>query len=334
VGVQNVSWDLEHGSHMHGAYQRLLHALAESGVLIGVASKNDPQLVAEAFLREDLLLPASSVYPVEASWGQKSEAVGRILKSWNIAADSVVFIDDSSMELAEVKAGHPGIETILFPKNDHQALNQLFQNLRDLFGKSYVSTEDSIRSQSIRHTSARLGDSHTSHQSLDKFLEQAEARFTFDFEKVQADDRALELINKTNQFNLNGRRITEPLWRQFLKENDSFVATVSYQDKYGPLGKIAVLAGRVKSDTVRIETWVMSCRAFSRRVEHRSLEEVIDHFGAKKLIFEFESTVRNGPLQKFFRELTGAQPTGNICLTKNQIRSAAVHREPAGVAND
>ena len=45
----------------------------------------------------------------------------RILEIWNIAADSVIFVDDSPMELAEVAAAHPGIECVLFPKEDSVA---------------------------------------------------------------------------------------------------------------------------------------------------------------------------------------------------------------------
>ena len=45
-----------------------------------------------------------------------------------------------------------------------------------------------------------------------KFLAQAEAVVTFDF-GCAAEPRVLELVNKTNQFNLNGRRYTEADWR-------------------------------------------------------------------------------------------------------------------------
>ena len=114
VGADGVSWSLDRHSHAHALYQQMLQALADSGVLLAVASKNDPARVEEAFRRSDLLLKRDSLFPVEASWGPKSESVGRILRAWNVGADSVVFIDDSPLELAEVQAAHPGIETILF----------------------------------------------------------------------------------------------------------------------------------------------------------------------------------------------------------------------------
>jgi FkbH-like protein len=314
VGLQGVNWDLEHQSHMHGAYQRLLHALSESGVLIGIASKNDPELVKQALVREDLILPGHAVFPVEASWGPKSEAVERILQTWNIAADAVVFIDDSAMELAEVQARHPQIETILFPKSDYQALNDLFYRLRDLFGKSSISLEDSLRSDSIRRAaSAELV------QPMEAFLERSEAEFVFDFSKDQADDRALELINKTNQFNLNGRRLTEALWQSFLKQPDTFLLSVTYRDKYGPLGKIAVIAGRVQGRSLLIEHWVMSCRAFSRHIEHRSLEALLREFSAEEVALDFAPTARNAPLRDFLTPLLKGEPTARCKVGRNQV---------------
>jgi FkbH-like protein len=317
AGLQGVTWDLEHQSHMHGAYQRLLHALSETGVLIGIASKNDPQLVKQALARDDLILPGRAAFPVEASWGPKSAAVGRILRAWNIAADAVVFIDDSPMELAEVRARHPEIETILFPKNDYQAINDLFYRLRDLFGKSSISQEDSLRRDSIRraHEAPPAGLV----QPSETFLEQAEAEFVFDFSKDQADDRAIELINKTNQFNLNGRRLPEAFWQSFLKQRDTFLLAATYRDKYGPLGKIAVIAGRVRGRTVLIEHWVMSCRAFSRRIEHRTLEELFRRFSAEEIVLDFELTARNGPLRDFLTELLKAEPTPRCKVSRHRV---------------
>src|SRR4029077_61081 len=102
-------------------YQQMLVALSEAGVLIAVASKNDPEAVEEAFQRQDLILPRDRIYPMEIHWGPKSESVGRILRAWNVAADAVVFVDDSPMELAEVKATHPEIGALVFPAHDEQA---------------------------------------------------------------------------------------------------------------------------------------------------------------------------------------------------------------------
>src|SRR5262249_48227907 len=107
VGAQGVHWDLDHQSQCHGLYQRFLRSLSEEGVLVSVASKNDRATVEDAFEREDLLLPKENIFPLEVGWGSKAEAVTRILKVWNVGPDSIVFVDDNPLELAEVQSRHP-----------------------------------------------------------------------------------------------------------------------------------------------------------------------------------------------------------------------------------
>src|SRR5262249_8930520 len=53
VGVDGISWDLDHHSQMHALYQRFLGCLCSEGILVAVASKNDRSLVEQAFGRKD-----------------------------------------------------------------------------------------------------------------------------------------------------------------------------------------------------------------------------------------------------------------------------------------
>jgi FkbH-like protein len=315
VGSRGVSWDLDHRSHMHGAYQRFLHSLAGAGVLIGVASKNNPAFVEEAFRRKDIVLPAAAIFPMEVHWGPKSESVARILKAWNISADAVVFVDDSPAELAEVQSVYPDLDCIRFPSEEPQDVYRLLERLRDLFGKLTVTGEDAIRLQSLRHSQNSQEGRSISTDSPESFLRQADAELSLDFTKEPLDPRALELINKTNQFNLNGRRYSASEWQRYLADSDRFLLLVNYSDKYGPLGKIAVLAGRYDGKTLFLDTWVMSCRAFGRRIEYRCLEELFERFGAKQIEFDFLATDRNGPLQEFLQRLLGNSPAPRRSLS-------------------
>ena len=298
VGAENICWDLERHAQIHGLYQQVLKALADQGALIGVASKNDPRVVEEALRRSDLLLPADRVFPIEVHWNRKSESIARILRAWNIAADSVVFVDDSPMELAEVATAYPDIECILFPKQDYAAAYDIFRRLRDLFGKPFLSSEDALRSASLRAGGEFQEELSRADDDPDRFLAQADAVLEVRVAKDAGDRRAFELINKTNQFNLNGVRLTEQEWRSHLDRPGSFVFTVGYQDKYGALGKIAVIAGEAGNEC-RVGAWVMSCRAFARRIEHKCLELLFDRLDAPAIRFDFQPTTRNGPFRDF-----------------------------------
>ncbi len=317
IGPENVSWDLASHSHLHGLYQKLLASLSEHGTLVGIASKNDPKVAAQVFEREDILLRPEQVFPVEVHWNAKSGSVSRILETWNIAADSVIFVDDSPMELAEVAAAHPDMECVLFPRNDYVAGLAMLRRLRDACGKERVSSDDALRLDSIRQGAAFRVQAAAA-ATPESFLAQAEAVVTFDF-GCAAEPRVLELVNKTNQFNLNGRRYSEADWRNLTSQPDAVVVSVSYEDKFGPLGTIAVVAGVVHGKRLGIVTWVMSCRAFARRIEQQTLKMLFQSSGTEEVDFDFVPTARNGPLQDFFAAVTGERPTTELRLRRAQF---------------
>ena len=302
VGVSGVNFTLETGTQIHGLYQQLLQSLAERGVLVAIASKNDVDLAEQALARSDLLVRRDSFFPVEIHWGSKSTSVGRILKTWNIGPEAVAFIDDSSLEAAEVQESFPAMRTLLFPTNDPGRLPQFLQTLRAWFGKPTIREEDRIRAQSLRRNVA-IPTAPDDPISRESFLATIDARLSFALSHDPNDERALELVNKTNQFNLNGRRLSEASWREMLSDREFFLLTVGYTDKFGPLGKIAVLLGRRLEREAAVSTWVMSCRAFSRRIEHATLRYLFERMEVERISFAYQATERNTPLREFFAEV-------------------------------
>lgn len=301
-GPDGVSWSLAGHAQAHGLYQQFLAALAERGVLIGVASKNDADAVDSMLRRPDLLLPGTAIFPVEANWGPKSESVARILAAWNIHASDVVFIDDSPMELAEVRARFPDMETIEFPAADVASVWRLLLGLRERYGKPRVGEEDRIRTASLR-ASAGMQEAAA---DMDTFLAEAGGKLAIDWRLDAGDARALELVNKTNQFNLNGRRYSEGEWRALLATPGAFLAVASYQDRFGPLGKIAVVAGVAGRGAATVAVWVMSCRAFSRRIEHHMMDRLLARLADLEVRLCYQPTDRNGSAAGFVAEFTEA----------------------------
>jgi FkbH-like protein len=321
-GPLGISWDLDHGSHIHALYQQLLNSLAEAGILIAIASKNEPALVDEALRRPDLILHRDRVFPLEVHWEPKSASVDRILRAWNVTAESVIVVDDSPMELAEIQAIHPEVGCLLFPTRDDQAVYELIERLREPFGKDLIAREDGFRLESLRRTDSYRNGNGPVAVSSDGFLEQADAELTVDFTKHPPHPRAFELVSKTNQFNLNGRRPTEGAWQAYLKDPETFLLSVDYRDKFGPLGTIAVLAGRRRDDdTLAVDTWVMSCRALSRRIEYSCLAVLFDTFAATEIEFDFHPTPRNGPIQELFGQLLGHAPGTRFSLAREAFHT-------------
>jgi FkbH-like protein len=329
VGVEGISWDLDHHSQMHAFYQRMLGALAAEGALLGIASRNERSLVESAFGRKGFALSPTVFFPLEVSWGPKSEAVDRTLKTWNVGPDSVVFVDDSPLELAEVKASHPEVECIQFPTKNSAAIYDLALCLHDLFGKSAILEEDSIRVRSIRRSHAGANAYEAAKATPTSFLEHVEADMSFNLNKTPLDPRALDLVNKTNQFNLNGKRYTEASWQNYFRNPASFLLVASYADKFGPLGKIAVVAGRQNGRQLSVDTWVMSCRAFSRRIEYMCLEELFAKFDIDEIELNYKMTERNNPLREFLGKVLGDAPWAGCTISGQLLEaSSTTLREP------
>src|SRR5690606_28759722 len=123
----------------------------------------------------------------------------------------------------------------------------LLLELRERFGKRGINEEDRVRAASLRHAAVPVPGGDPSH--LESFLARAEARVRYHHGTTLTDPRALELINKTNQFNLNGRRLTDIEWRRYLSNPAVRLLVVDYEDRFGRLGKIAVVAGRLEEGT-------------------------------------------------------------------------------------
>lgn len=300
VGPSGVGWSQSEHAQVHGLYQAQLSQLSEAGVLLAIASKNEPDVVDAALKRPDLLIGADAFFPIAVGWGPKSEAVSAILRAWNIAADAVVVVDDSRMELEEIRRQHPGITPLQLSAKDPRAVLELLSQLRDLFGKPTVLAEDKLRLASIRNAAsfeqaAQGGD-------LDGFLAGLDATVTFDARKLDDGGRLLELLNKTNQFNLNGVRVSESEWARLLADADSVVVGVAYADRYGSLGTIGLAVGKmVRPEVLELGHWVLSCRAFSRRIEEHTLRFLFGSSGCQTIRLAYRATERNKP----FRELLG-----------------------------
>jgi FkbH-like protein len=270
-----------------------------------VCSKNELATVETALARKDIFLDRASLFPVCAGWGPKSTSVGQILRAWNIGEDAVVFVDDNPMELAEVQRMYPALTCRQFRGKSPAHVWNLLGELRDLFGKPVLTEEDSLRQASIRASAQiqELGENTVTPE----FLRSLEGTLTVSWRVETTDKRPLDLINKTNQFNLNGLRIDEGEWLRSLDDPNTILAVISYRDKFGPLGKIAVAAGSQIGGKVKISHWVMSCRAFSRRIEHHTLDCLFRRSAAEEIEFAFQVTERNQPLQNFF-ETIGVRP--------------------------
>jgi FkbH-like protein len=132
---------------------------------------------------------------------------------------------------------------------------------------------------------------------------------TISFQPFDATGRAriVQLINKSNQYNLTTRRYTDPEILDAENDPQVFTLQVRLTDIFGDNGMIGVVICRpAESGDWEIDTWLMSCRVLGRKVEHMVLREILEHAraaGIGKLCGVYKPTERNKLVVDHFARL-------------------------------
>jgi FkbH-like protein len=254
-------------------FQIYVKALKDRGILLAVASKNDIENALLPFRQhENMVLKESDISCFIACWEPKDQSLRLIAEKLNIGLDSLVFFDDNPAERHLVACSLPSVTVIDVPDDPSLFVQTL--DRENLFDTLSVTHEDQIRADSFHDNQAReqLAASTTSYED---FLTRLEMRAVVEPVTTGNLARVAQLINKTNQFNLTTRRLTEAQVRALIGDPDVYTSTIRLDDKFGANGLISVVIGVVKADTLVIENWLMSCRVLKRGVEFLAMQQLL-----------------------------------------------------------
>jgi FkbH-like protein len=148
---------------------------------------------------------------------------------------------------------------------------------------------------------------------VDAYLASLDMTITFQPFDATGRARIVQLINKSNQYNLTTRRYTDPEVAEAQNDPDVFTLQVRLTDIFGDNGMISVVICRGAGDSQwEIDTWLMSCRVLGRKVENVVLREIREHAraaGIYKLIGIYRPTDRNKLVADHYAKL-GFNKTG------------------------
>lgn len=246
-----------------------IHYLRARGILVAVCSKNDRSVV-ESHWRNVVrpeFFNLNDFASVKINWQPKAENIRAICEEFNIKPKSVVFVDDNPVERAAVKSALPGIRVI--GSNPYLTRRILLWSpetqVATLTDES-VRREDMVRGQITREETRAT-------MTREQFLATLGSTLTFtriDSAAHAEFDRALELINKTNQFNTTGKRWSHSELVQFLATGCTLWA-FKLVDKFADYG----LVGALVIDGSSIAQFVMSCRVLGMEIENFAIAHVV-----------------------------------------------------------
>ena len=287
------------------AFQHYARELSRRGVILAVVSKNDEKNALEPFDRHpEMVLRRDDIASFAANWSDKPANLRAVAEELNIGLDALVFVDDNPFERELVRRELP---MVAVPEISDDPASYA-QTLADAgyFEATRVTADDRARSGQYQ-SNRRREALKASATDLGSYLRGLEMRLLWRrFDRVGLG-RTVQLINKTNQFNLTTRRYSEADVQAVMADKRAFGATLRLVDRFGDNGIIGIVIGRLDggSDLV-IDTWLMSCRVLGRQVEPTTLNLVAmlaQSLGARQLIGEYIATAKNGMVRDHYAKL-------------------------------
>lgn len=295
----------DHGGLAFKNLQRVIWQMNQQGVLLGIVSKNNEEDAMEIIrnhphmvLREDCFVTK------RINWQPKHENIVEIAKELNLGTDSFVFWDDNPTERELVKEMLPEVVVPDFPVKKEELAPAMIQIYKDYFEKSTVTQEDLEKTKQYADNSKRM-ELQNRTASFEDYLKQLQMKMEM-VNPAENLERLVQLVNKTNQFNLTTKRYSTEEMQEVLVDTQKRVFLFRSSDRFGDNGIVSAAIVDVRKEAPIVEELVMSCRVMGKNLEYAIVEAIEDSLqeeGFEKLQGIYIPTVKNAPVAKLYDQL-------------------------------
>ena len=285
------------------AFQKHAKALSRRGIVLAVASKNNEADGREPFEKNpEMVLGLDDIAAAEINWEPKGTTIRRIAEALSLGLDSFVFFDDNPAEREQVRQAIPEVAVVEVPAEPAEYVRALEAGL--WFEAAALTEADAARAEQYAVERKRRELQQTV-GSMEDYLRSLEMRA--DVRDIDEADlmRVVQLLGKTNQFNLTTRRHGREDVLRLISAPDAIGLTVRVEDRFGDHGLIGVLIA-VPAEvpgTLRVDTWLMSCRVIGRTVEEYFVVELLERarrLGYRRIVGEYIPTKKNALVSELY----------------------------------
>lgn len=309
IGEDGVD-GIELSDHKEGQryydFQRQLLEMKNRGIVLGIVSKNNEE-DAEAAIRNHpaMLLRDDDFVSRKINWENKALNLKAMEGELNLTEGGFIFVDDNPVERETVKGECLDMLVPDFPEDTTELLSFAEDIWFDYCRPLRVLGEDLKKTQMYQNEAKRKLEMESS-LNLDDYI--AKLEMVADIHRMRDTEleRVVQLINKTNQFNVTTKRYTQAEVEEIAADPNNAIYVVYSSDKYGDSGLISVIILIGSEVDVRIDTFLMSCRVMGRKLEDVILNELAAKY-QRKMIGEFIPTAKNAPVRELFDRLGFSQ---------------------------
>lgn len=312
-GIEGIQ--LGQGNPMGEAYlslQKYARELKEHGVILAVCSKNDDAIAKIPFQNHpDMLLNLDDIAVFVANWEDKPSNIRRIASALNIGLDSLVLVDDNPAEREIVRQLLPQVAVPELPTDPAMYVRILAA--ANYFETLSITAEDRDRADQYQQNWERIELLNKS-QDMDEYLRSLQMVATISKFDDVGRSRIVQLVNKTNQFNLTTKRYTESEICDFEASGSVHALQIRLRDRFGDNGMVSVVICKEYGSEWHIDTWLMSCRVINRRLEELVCDELVRLASARDVdsfLGYYRQTEKNRLVKEHYQSLGFSRIGGN-----------------------
>lgn len=273
-GLAGIKLGTEYPGSAFVEFQRALLTLQRRGILLAIASKNNPADVEQVFAEHrGMLLRKAHFAQMQIHWEPKSASLERIAARLNIGLEHIVFVDDNPTECAQVRRALPMVTVIQLPTRPEEYVRALMQ---DGWFDAVSATAEDARRGALYQQRAQAEEMRAAAGNLEDFYRDLDMEIDIAPVHPQTLPRTAQLTQKTNQLNLTTRRYSESQVAQRIEDPRWHVLTVSVRDRFGDNGIVGVMMAREEADSLDVDTLLLSCRVIGRTVETAMLAHLCE----------------------------------------------------------
>lgn len=294
VGATGVELGGLYPGRCYLALQQAARRLREQGVILVLASKNDPGPVADALRDHPQMVLRSEAFSVTAvGWSDKAESLRQAAATLSLSTNSFVFMDDSSFERGQVEVELPEVALVAADGDPSQLVDSLLA--RGWFDSLELTDTDRDRPGLYRTRALRSdfeGGFGTSEDYLQALQITLAVKPVTDFEV----GRVAQLAARTNQFNLTGIRFDEASTAAMATDPQHLVLALSVSDRFGDEGIVGALWVDRSGSRWQVLNFVLSCRVLGRGIELAVIGWLADRAreaGAGELLGRYLQSAKN-----------------------------------------
>tara|TARA_B100000787_G_C16188391_1_gene296000 strand:+ start:58 stop:1716 length:1659 start_codon:yes stop_codon:yes gene_type:complete len=303
-GIKSISLGQDGIGKAFVDFQKTIKSFLNQGVLLAIASKNNEKDVLEVFEKhESMEIKKKDIINFKVNWKEKSENIRAISEELDLGLESFVFWDDNPFERDKVKKNLPQVLTVDPTDEVVYWADQLRQ--LDELSKFNVTAEDKIKLKQYKIRSKFLtGKKNFSDEG--NYLKSIKLNATRIKINQSNISRAVQMTQKTNQFNLRTARYTQSEIERINKNKKNIAFLVNLKDIYGEHGITAILiAKNIDNKSIFIDTCLMSCRILGRNLESwilKELQKVAQKRGIEHVYAEYIETKSNSMCKSFYSD--------------------------------